>query len=68
MAPAFDGFPLYVGITPSEEQDGVMNGFVGEITSRKPYLDTGSSGLPILLKFLVEKAERPDIVAACLSR
>ena len=30
MAPAFDGFPLYVGITPSEEQDGVMNGFVGE--------------------------------------
>jgi alpha-L-rhamnosidase len=61
-------FPLYVGITPESEREAVMAGFVEEITRRKPYLDTGSSGLPILLKFLVEHAGRADLLVACLAR
>jgi alpha-L-rhamnosidase len=58
-------FPLYVGITPESEREAVMAGFIEEITRRKPYLDTGSSGLPILLKFLVE-ARRPRRSAGAL--
>jgi alpha-L-rhamnosidase len=61
-------FPLYVGITPESEREAVMAGFIEEITARKPYLDTGSSGLPILLKFLVEHAGRADILADILAR
>ena len=61
-------FPLYVGITPESEREAVMAGFIEEITARKPYLDTGSSGLPILLKFLVEDAGRADILANILKR
>ena len=45
-----------------------MAKFVEEISVRKPYLDTGSSGLPILLKFIVEHAERADLLFACLDR
>lgn len=61
-------FPLYTGITPKAERQAVLANFVAEISTRKPYLDTGSSGLPILLKFLVEDAERADLLHSCLSR
>ncbi len=61
-------FPLYVGITPASEREAVYAGFVAEISTRKPYLDTGSSGLPILLKYLVEDAERADLIHLCLNR
>jgi alpha-L-rhamnosidase len=61
-------FPLYTGITPPEEMAAVFASFVEEISQRKPYLDTGSSGLPILLKYLVEDAERADLLYTCLTR
>jgi alpha-L-rhamnosidase len=61
-------FPLYTGITPESEREAVMRQFVEEIAVRKPYLDTGSSGLPILLKFMVEDAERADLLFPCLAR
>jgi alpha-L-rhamnosidase len=61
-------FPLYVGITPEAEREAVYAGFVEEISTRKPYLDTGSSGLPMLLKYLVEDAERADLIYRCLER
>lgn len=61
-------FPLYVGITPESEREAVYAGFVEEISTRKPYLDTGSSGLPILLKYLVEDAGRADLLYRCLNR
>jgi alpha-L-rhamnosidase len=61
-------FPLYVGITPESEREAVYAGFVEEISTRKPYLDTGSSGLPILLKYLVEDVERADLLYRCLNR
>jgi alpha-L-rhamnosidase len=61
-------FPLYVGITPESDREAVYTGFVEEISTRKPYLDTGSSGLPILLKYLVEDAERADLLERCVNR
>lgn len=61
-------FPLYTGITPEQERAAVFANFVTEISRRKPYLDTGSSGLPILLKFLVEDAERADLLFPILAR
>jgi alpha-L-rhamnosidase len=61
-------FPLYTSITPAAEREAVLTNFVAEITQRKPYLDTGSSGLPILLKYLIEDAERADLLYTCLTR
>ena len=61
-------FPLYTGITPEAEKKVVFANFVEEISTRKPYLDTGSSGLPILLKYMVEDAERADLLFTCLAR
>jgi alpha-L-rhamnosidase len=61
-------FPLYTGITPEHEREAVVANFVQEITQNKPYLDTGSPGLPILLKYIVEDVERPDLLIHCLTR
>jgi len=61
-------FPLYTGITPQQKRQAVFNHFVKEITQNKPYLDTGSPGLPILLKYIVEDAERTDLLFPCLTR
>lgn len=61
-------FPLYVGITPDSERDAVFAAFVNEITNKRPYLDTGSSGIPILLKYLIEDIQRCDLIYHCLTR
>ena len=61
-------FPLYTGITPAHERKAVFAKFVDEITKNKPYLDTGSPGLPILLKYIIEDVERPDLLYHCLVR
>lgn len=61
-------FPLYTGITPEHEKAAVFANFVDEISNKKPYLDTGSSGLPMLLKYLVEDVERADLLYTCLVR
>ncbi len=39
-----------------------MQNFEKEILETTPYLDMGSSGLPVLLKFLIEHIKRSDIV------
>jgi alpha-L-rhamnosidase len=61
-------FPLYTGITPQHERKAVFANFVKEITENKPYLDTGSPGLPILLKYIIEDVERVDLLYHCLDR
>jgi len=61
-------FPLYTRITPDELRPAVFDKFVKEIAVNKPYLDTGSPGLPILLKYIVEDVERPDLLYQCLTR
>jgi alpha-L-rhamnosidase len=60
-------FPLYTGITPDHEKEAVYANFVKEM-KEKQYMDTGSSGLPILLKYMIEDAERADLLFDCLKR
>ena len=61
-------FPMFAGITPDEVKPKVFANFEKEILETRPYLDMGSSGLPILLKFLIEDVERNDIIAEHLSK
>ena len=60
--------PLLAGVTPSDKRAAVMRNLEKEILETKPFLDMGSSGLPILLKFLIEDAGRSDIVAKHLNK
>src|SRR5215469_1119687 len=61
-------FPMFAEITPPGVRPAVYANFEREIQQTRPYLDMGSSGLPVLLKFLVEDTERNDILFATLSK
>lgn len=61
-------FPLYVGVVPEKVKPAVLANLEREITQTRPYLDMGSSGLPVLLHYLIEDAERNDILYAHLSK
>ncbi len=61
-------FPLMTGLTPEHLRPVVFSNFEKEITQTRPYLDAGSSGLPILLKYLIEDVERSDILFEHLSK
>jgi alpha-L-rhamnosidase len=61
-------FPMLAGITPEEVKPGVYANFEKEILERRPYLDMGSSGVPVLLKYLIEKVDRNDILCANLAK
>ncbi len=61
-------FPMFAGITPDDARPKVFANFQREILESRPYLDMGSSGLPVLLKFLIEDAERNDILFTHLSK
>ena len=55
-------FPLYVGVVPENVRPAVIANLKKEITETRPYLDMGSSGLPVLLHYLIEDAEWNDIL------
>ena len=61
-------FPMFAGITPDNVKPKVLANFEKEILETRPYLDMGSSGLPVLLKFLIEDVERNDILFTHLSK
>jgi alpha-L-rhamnosidase len=61
-------FPMFAGITPDDLKPKVFANFEKEILQTRPYLDMGSSGLPVLLKFLIEDVERNDILFDHLSK
>jgi alpha-L-rhamnosidase len=61
-------FPMYAGITPDDVRPAVYANFENEIQDGRPYLDMGSSGLPILLKFLIEDAEQNGFLYTVLSK
>ena len=61
-------FPLLVGVTPPELKPKVLANFEKESLETRPYLYMGSSGLPVLLKFLIEDVERNDILFMALSK
>lgn len=59
-------FPLYAKVVPEELKYGVYAQFVNEMLA-KNYLDTGSSGLPVLLRYLIEDADRGDLMYNCVN-
>ncbi len=61
-------FPMFAGVTPDDVKPAVYANFEKEITETRPYLDMGSSGLPVLLKFLIEDVDRNDILFTHLSK
>jgi alpha-L-rhamnosidase len=61
-------FPMFAGITPDDLKPRVFANFEKEILERRPYLEMGSSGLPVLLKFLIEDTQRNDILFTHLSK
>lgn len=60
-------FPLYVRVTPQPLRQAVLDGFARELHA-KGYLDTGSPGLPIMLKCVVEDMARPELLYTALNR
>jgi len=61
-------FPLYTGVVPENLRPAVLANLEEEITETRPYLDMGSSGLPVLMHYLIEDVERNDILFAHLSK
>ena len=61
-------FPLLTAITPENLRPAVVASFDREIAQRHPYLDMGSSGLPVLLKYLIEETDGSDYLFAHLSK
>jgi alpha-L-rhamnosidase len=61
-------FPLLTSITPVELRKTIIASFDKEISEVHPYLDMGSSGLPVLLKYLIEQSENSEVVFQHLSK
>ena len=59
---------MLTNITPESLKPAVYANFENEIMQKRPYLDMGSSGLPVLLKYLIENVERNDILFEHLSK
>ncbi|MEY3896368.1 MAG: hypothetical protein RLZZ214_1888 [Verrucomicrobiota bacterium] len=60
-------FALLTGITPEALRPAVAASLRKELNTRA-YLDMGSSGLPVLLKYLIERSDNGDSVYQHLSR
>jgi alpha-L-rhamnosidase len=60
-------FPLYVRVTPEHLRESVFKGLRDELAD-KGYLDTGSPGLPIMQKFVVEDQCDPELILPQLLR
>ena len=61
-------FPLLTGIVPPTLYEQVLAGFREKITAPDAYFDMGSSGLPVLLKFLTEDREFNEAFSRILSK
>lgn len=55
-------FPMYTKATPSKLIPAVRENFQKEILKNHPYLDMGSSGLPVLLHYMIEETEDNEIL------
>ena len=59
-------FALLVGVVPENCRETVLNE-LEKIKLQKPFFDMGSSGLPVLLRYLEEEKLDNDFVYKCLS-
>jgi alpha-L-rhamnosidase len=60
-------FPLYVRLTPEPLREKVFNGLLAKLTEQG-YLDTGSPGLPIMFKAVIEDMAKPQLLLPALMR
>ena len=60
-------FALLTGITPESLRPAVMRSLDKDL-SGKTYLDMGSSGLPVLLKYMTERSDNSAVLYQHLSR
>jgi alpha-L-rhamnosidase len=61
-------FPLMTGVVPEKLRPAVAACFDREITETRPWFDMGSSGLPIILRYLIEHARHDELAACILSK
>lgn len=60
-------FALLAGVTPAPLRASVADRLL-QTVREKGFLDMGSSGLPILFKYMVEEAENSEILMDCLTQ
>ena len=60
-------FALLAGVCPPAQQEKVREKLFRDIRERG-YLDMGSSGLPVLLKYMIEHSGRGELLAGPLGR
>jgi alpha-L-rhamnosidase len=60
-------FALLTGVCPPDLRDKVRENLFNDIQKRG-FLDMGSSGLPVLLKYMIEQSGRSELLADPLSR
>jgi len=63
-----NAFPLLVGITPESERAKVAANIHNDLNGKHPFLDMGSSGLTVLLKYLIANPEEGETVAKILNK
>jgi len=61
-------FALMLGLPPEHLRPEILANFEKELGETRPYLDMGSSGLPVLLKFITEDYNRGNIVYGHLNK
>ena len=60
-------FALLTGVCPPDQRDKVREKLFNDIR-QLGYLDMGSSGLPVLLKYMIEQSGRGDLLDGPLNR
>lgn len=60
-------FPLYTRITPEPLRATVLDAFKRDLAG-KSYMDTGSPGLPIMFKYVLEDLNAPELLFPALMR
>ncbi|WP_419194313.1 family 78 glycoside hydrolase catalytic domain [Novipirellula herctigrandis] len=60
-------FALMTGVTPEHLRPAVMANIEKDLTEVHRYLDMGSSGLPVLFKFMIEESGQSELFFDALS-
>ncbi|KAA6317178.1 hypothetical protein EZS27_032628 [termite gut metagenome] len=60
-------FSLLMEIVPDNLRQSVAESFIKEFRENRPYLDMGSSGISVLLKYLISNPEYSSVAALHLS-
>lgn len=61
-------FALWQDVPPESVRDRVYQAFVDSMQAEPKVLDMGSSGLPVLLSYILEDAERADLLNPLLQK